>query len=81
MRRQSALEHTTVMADQIAAKRSLQELIKREDLKNKTCIDCNNPNPQWASLRFDRKVALHAGVFPITSQLCSISVLTVRRYT
>ncbi|TFY59155.1 hypothetical protein EVG20_g7891 [Dentipellis fragilis] len=39
------------MTDQVAAKRTLQELIKREDLKNKTCIDCGNPNPQWASLR------------------------------
>ena len=38
--------------DQSLAKRTLQELIKREDLKNKTCIDCGNPNPQWASLRF-----------------------------
>ena len=38
--------------DQSLAKRTLQELIKREDIKNKTCIDCGNPNPQWASLRF-----------------------------
>jgi hypothetical protein len=38
--------------DQSLAKRTLQELIKREDLKNKTCVDCGNPNPQWASLRF-----------------------------
>lgn len=35
--------------DQVAAKKVLQELIKREDLKNKTCVDCGNPNPQWAS--------------------------------
>ncbi|KAI0320660.1 putative GTPase activating protein for Arf-domain-containing protein [Amylostereum chailletii] len=40
------------MTDQIAAKRTLQELIKREDLKNKTCVDCGNPNPQWASVSF-----------------------------
>ncbi|KAA1466572.1 ArfGap-domain-containing protein [Dentipellis sp. KUC8613] len=40
------------MTDQAAAKRTLQELIKREDLKNKTCVDCGNPNPQWASLSF-----------------------------
>jgi ADP-ribosylation factor GTPase-activating protein 1 len=38
--------------DQSLAKRTLQELIKRDDLKNKTCVDCGNPNPQWASLRF-----------------------------
>lgn len=37
--------------DQVAAKRILQELIKNEPLGNKRCIDCNNPNPQWASLR------------------------------
>ncbi|KZP20174.1 ArfGap-domain-containing protein [Athelia psychrophila] len=40
------------MSDQAAAKRILQELVKREDLKNKACIDCGNPNPQWASLSF-----------------------------
>ncbi|KAI0307049.1 hypothetical protein B0F90DRAFT_1684689 [Multifurca ochricompacta] len=38
--------------DQTLARRTLQELIKREDLKNKTCVDCGNPNPQWASLSF-----------------------------
>ncbi|KAI9000810.1 ArfGap-domain-containing protein [Trametes punicea] len=38
--------------DQAAARKTLQELIKREDLDNKRCIDCNNPNPQWASLSF-----------------------------
>jgi len=38
--------------DQSLAKRTLQELIKREDIKNKTCVDCENPNPQWASLSF-----------------------------
>ncbi|KLO15913.1 ArfGap-domain-containing protein [Schizopora paradoxa] len=38
--------------DQATAKKELQELIKREDLKNKTCIDCGNPNPQWASVSF-----------------------------
>ncbi|KAF8897805.1 ArfGap-domain-containing protein [Infundibulicybe gibba] len=43
--------HTT-MADQVAAKKVLNELIKREDLGNKTCNDCSNPNPQWASLSF-----------------------------
>ncbi|CCM00656.1 uncharacterized protein FIBRA_02694 [Fibroporia radiculosa] len=38
--------------DQAVARRTLQELIKREDLDNKKCIDCSNPNPQWASLSF-----------------------------
>ncbi|KAG2042176.1 hypothetical protein BDR03DRAFT_990507 [Suillus americanus] len=38
--------------DQVAAKKILQELSKREDLKNKTCVDCGNPNPQWASVSF-----------------------------
>ena len=37
--------------DQAVAKKTLQELIRREDLKNKICADCSNPNPQWASLR------------------------------
>lgn len=37
--------------DQAVARKTLQELIKREDLDNKKCIDCANPNPQWASLR------------------------------
>ena len=40
--------------DQSIARRTLQELIKREDLKNRSCVDCGNPNPQWASLRFAR---------------------------
>lgn len=34
------------------ARKTLQDLIKREDLDNKKCIDCSNPNPQWASLSF-----------------------------
>ncbi|KAI0774478.1 hypothetical protein C8Q74DRAFT_1270336 [Fomes fomentarius] len=38
--------------DQAVARKTLQDLIKREDLDNKRCIDCNNPNPQWASLSF-----------------------------
>ena len=29
----------------------VKELIKNEELENKKCIDCGNPNPQWASLR------------------------------
>ncbi|KAK7062025.1 ArfGap-domain-containing protein [Favolaschia claudopus] len=35
--------------DQTQAKKVLQELVKTE---NKTCSDCGNPNPQWASLGF-----------------------------
>ncbi|TDL29831.1 ArfGap-domain-containing protein [Rickenella mellea] len=38
--------------DQVAAKKELQELIKREELQNKICVDCSNPNPQWASISF-----------------------------
>lgn len=37
--------------DQTVAKKILQDLVKREDLGNKICCDCSNPNPQWASLR------------------------------
>jgi ADP-ribosylation factor GTPase-activating protein 1 len=37
--------------DQTVAKRTLQELIKTEELGNKKCVDCANPNPQWASVR------------------------------
>ncbi len=44
--------HPATAMDQSIARRTLQELIKREDLKNKSCVDCGNPNPQWASLRF-----------------------------
>ncbi|KAG6903395.1 hypothetical protein C0995_005418 [Termitomyces sp. Mi166 len=40
------------MTDQIAAKKILSELTKREDLKNKVCCDCSNLNPQWASVSF-----------------------------
>jgi hypothetical protein len=42
----------SIMTDQTVARKILQELIKRDDLKNKICCDCSNPNPQWASLRF-----------------------------
>ncbi|KAG6336582.1 hypothetical protein ID866_2491 [Astraeus odoratus] len=35
--------------DPATAKKILQELIKREDLNNRCCADCGNPNPQWAS--------------------------------
>ncbi|KAF4620038.1 hypothetical protein D9613_005287 [Agrocybe pediades] len=46
------------MADQVAAKKILSELSKREDLQNKICADCNNPNPQWASLSFVRSISM-----------------------
>ncbi|KAI0692262.1 hypothetical protein BC835DRAFT_1278001 [Cytidiella melzeri] len=38
--------------DQTVAKRTLQELIKNEELGNKKCVDCGNPNPQWATVSF-----------------------------
>ncbi|KAF8812210.1 ArfGap-domain-containing protein [Phlegmacium glaucopus] len=51
------------MADQVAAKKSLSQLSKREDLNNKICCDCSNPNPQWASLSFAIFICLQcAGV-------------------
>ncbi|KAF6762218.1 ArfGap-domain-containing protein [Ephemerocybe angulata] len=40
------------MTDQVQARKLLSELSKREDLGNKVCADCQNPNPQWASLSF-----------------------------
>jgi ADP-ribosylation factor GTPase-activating protein 1 len=40
------------MTDQFAVKKLLQDLIKREHLGNKACVDCGNPNPQWASVSF-----------------------------
>ncbi|KIK67768.1 hypothetical protein GYMLUDRAFT_36543 [Collybiopsis luxurians FD-317 M1] len=44
-------------------KKTLMELSKREDLKNKVCCDCTNPNPQWASLSFGTFICLQcAGV-------------------
>ncbi|KAF9006615.1 hypothetical protein BDQ17DRAFT_293202 [Cyathus striatus] len=46
------------MTDQVAVKKILSELSKREDLKNKYCNDCGNPNPQWASLGFSVFVCL-----------------------
>lgn len=67
--------------DQTLAKKELQELIKREDLKNKTCIDCGNPNPQWASLRctsFQPRVHLHPDV---ALKLCSLPLSAMRRYS
>lgn len=51
------------MTDQASAKRILSNLSKREDLKNKVCVDCSNPNPQWASLSFAVFICLQcAGV-------------------
>ncbi|KIY69710.1 ArfGap-domain-containing protein [Cylindrobasidium torrendii FP15055 ss-10] len=40
------------MANQAELKKTLQELLKREELGNKICVDCSNPNPQWASISF-----------------------------
>ncbi|KIY49466.1 ArfGap-domain-containing protein [Fistulina hepatica ATCC 64428] len=51
------------MADQAKIKKALQDLVKREDLGNKTCCDCSNPNPQWASLSFGIFICLQcAGI-------------------
>jgi hypothetical protein len=50
--------------DQVAAKKILQELIKREDLKNKTCVDCGNPNPQWASGEYMCSLFLRPSIIP-----------------
>ena len=49
---------TTSMTDQAAAKKTLSLLSKREDLNNKICCDCSNPNPQWASLRYHQHLNL-----------------------
>ncbi|KAJ4479234.1 ArfGap-domain-containing protein [Lentinula aciculospora] len=44
-------------------KKILMELSKRDDLKNKVCADCTNPNPQWASLSFATFICLQcAGI-------------------
>lgn len=48
--------------DQVAARKVLQELTKREDLGNKTCVDCGNPNPQWASGKYT------SYIIPLSSQ-------------
>ncbi|KAF9021508.1 ArfGap-domain-containing protein [Hymenopellis radicata] len=49
--------------NQVEAKKILQELVRREDLGNKICADCSNPNPQWASLSFAVFICLQcAGV-------------------
>ncbi|KJA29803.1 hypothetical protein HYPSUDRAFT_94502, partial [Hypholoma sublateritium FD-334 SS-4] len=44
--------------DQAAAKKILSDLARREDLANKVCADCQNPNPQWASLSFVRSISM-----------------------
>ena len=45
----SARKIALLAMDQTAAKKTLHELIRREDLGNRACVDCGNPNPQWAS--------------------------------
>ncbi|KAJ3864949.1 ArfGap-domain-containing protein [Lentinula novae-zelandiae] len=62
-------------------KKILMELSKREDLKNKVCADCTNPNPQWASLSFGTFICLqcaglHRGFGVHTSFVRSISMDT-----
>ncbi|KAH6915095.1 ArfGap-domain-containing protein [Coprinopsis sp. MPI-PUGE-AT-0042] len=46
------------MTDQAEARKLLSALAKREDLENRVCADCSNPNPQWASLGFAVLVCL-----------------------
>ncbi|TEB35747.1 hypothetical protein FA13DRAFT_1753273 [Coprinellus micaceus] len=46
------------MTDQAQARKLLSQLSKREDLNNKVCADCQNPNPQWASLSFVRSISM-----------------------
>ncbi|KAH8830341.1 ArfGap-domain-containing protein [Flagelloscypha sp. PMI_526] len=38
--------------DQAESRKILHALIKQDGLDNKVCVDCSNPNPQWASLSF-----------------------------
>jgi hypothetical protein len=64
--------------DQSLARRTLQELIKRDDLKNKSCVDCGNPNPQWASLRFAPFIPFRWPLTDQPSQLRCIHLLTMR---
>lgn len=67
--------------DQLAAKNILHQLIKRDDLDNKSCADCGNPNPQWASGNHSFP-SITSYVLPSpTSQLRNISLPAVRRCT
>jgi len=58
------------MTDQAQARKLLSELSKREDLGNKVCADCNNPNPQWASLGY----VILAEEITIASQSSSFAI-------
>lgn len=62
--------------DQATAKKTLQELVK-SDIKNKNCIDCSNPNPQWASLRsvFTCKTGLPPHMRSVLPCFCVYSAL------
>ena len=65
--------------DQTAAKKTLQELIRREGLQNRTCVDCGNPNPQWASgSRSPHGTTITVSFF-FCSQLCHFHLSPVRR--
>jgi hypothetical protein len=65
------------MAEQAALRKTLSELSKRENLKNKVCCDCGNPNPQWASLRLANSVLSSAPTYPSFAALPSSSVYNV----
>lgn len=67
--------------DQTQARRTLQELIKREDVKNKSCIDCGNPNPQWASLRFSPFFLSRRFPKSVLSALPCLSACNAREFT
>jgi len=65
------------MADQVAAKKILQELSKREDLGNKICNDCSNLNPQWASLRYTSRPD-HNPPLDVYHKLCHFPMSPMR---
>ena len=66
----------TSMADQATAKKTLSQLSKREDLNNKICCDCSNPNPQWASLRYHNinltKVTANHRIVSLSLYVCNV---------
>lgn len=62
----------------MVAKRTLQELIRNEELGNKKCVDCGNPNPQWATVRLALlNCAVRVCVVTLSLQLCGVLVSTM----